>query len=82
MMIATRDPELSAVFDGLMDRFVAISEAAVAQVQPVGVHPLITDLIREQAFAVVTFLGRLIFQLAYGLVRLDSPKQLEAIFTL
>ncbi len=36
MMIATRDPELSAVFDGLMDRFVAISEAAVAQVQPVG----------------------------------------------
>ena len=34
MMIASRDPELG-VFDGLMDRFVAISEAAVAQVQPV-----------------------------------------------
>jgi len=77
MMIATRDPELSAVFDGLMDRFVAISEAAVAQVQPVGA-PADADLIREQAFAVVTFLGGFLFQLAYGLVRLDSPKRLES----
>ena len=36
MMIASRDPDLGMVFDGLMDQFVAISEAAVAQVQPVG----------------------------------------------
>ena len=40
MMIASRDPELGAVFDGLMDQFVAISEAAVAQVQPVGAPPI------------------------------------------
>jgi hypothetical protein len=32
MMIASRDPELAVIFDGLMDRFVAISEAALAQV--------------------------------------------------
>src|ERR1700758_2353592 len=33
MMLASRDPELGAASDGLTDRFVAISEAAVAQVQ-------------------------------------------------
>ena len=36
MMIAARDPELGAVFDGLMDTFRAIGEEAVAQVQPSG----------------------------------------------
>jgi DNA-binding transcriptional regulator YbjK len=30
MMIASRDPELGRVFDGLMNQFVTISEAAVA----------------------------------------------------
>ncbi len=76
MMIASRDPDLSEVVDELMDRFVAISEAAVAQVQPVGA-PLDQDLIKEQAFAVVTFLGGFLFRLAYGLVHLDSAKSLE-----
>lgn len=76
MMIASRDPDLSMVFDGLTDRFVAISEAAVAQVQPAGT-PVDQELIKEQAFAVVNFLGGFLFRLAYGLVRLDSAKRLE-----
>ena len=75
IMIASRDPELGTVFDGLMDRFVAISEAAVAQVQPVGTTPD-RELIKEQAFAVVTFLGGFLFRLAYGLAEMDSAKRL------
>jgi len=76
IMIAARDPELTAVFDELMDRFVAISEGAVAQVQPAGSE---SDpaLVKEQAFAVVTFLGGFLFRLAYGLVRVESAKELE-----
>ena len=76
MMLASRDPELGTAFDGLMDRFVAISEAAVAQVQPVD-NPADPDLIREQASAVVTFLGGFLFRLAYGLADADSTKNLE-----
>jgi DNA-binding transcriptional regulator YbjK len=76
MMIASRDPDLGAVFDGLMDRFVAISEAAVAQVQPADTPPD-RELIKQQAFAVVTFLGGFLFRLAYGLTDLDSAKSLE-----
>lgn len=75
MMIASRDPELGSVFDGLMDQFVAISEAAVAQVQPAGTSD--PELIKEQAFAVVTFLGGFLFRLAYGLTDMDSAKSLE-----
>jgi hypothetical protein len=76
MMIASRDPELGAVFDGLMDQFVAISEAAVAQLKPAGAPPD-PELVREQAFAVVTFLGGFLFRLAYGLAEVDSAKSLE-----
>ena len=76
MMIASRDPELGTVFGGLMDRFVAISEAAVAQVQPAG-SPADPELIKEQAFAVVTFLGGFLFRLAYGLAEMDSAERLE-----
>jgi DNA-binding transcriptional regulator YbjK len=76
MMIASRDPELGVVLDGLMDQFVAISEAAVAQAQPVGA-PHDPELIKEQAFAVVTFLGGFLFRLAYGLTDMDDPKSLE-----
>jgi hypothetical protein len=76
MMIASRDPDLGAVFDGLMDQFVAISEAAVAQVQPVEAPPD-RELIKEQAFAVVTFLGGFLFRLAYGLTDMDSAESLE-----
>ena len=76
IMIAARDPELGTVFDGLMEQFVAISEAAVAQVQPVGAPPD-RELIQEQAFAVVTFLGGFLFRLAYGLTDMDSAKSLE-----
>ncbi len=76
MMIASRDPELGDVLDGLMDQFVAISEAAVAQAQPVG-GPHDPELIKEQAFAVVTFLGGFLFRLAYGLTDMDDPKSLE-----
>jgi hypothetical protein len=59
-----------------MDQFVAISEAAVAQVQPVEAPPD-RELIKEQAFAVVTFLGGFLFRLAYGLTDMDSAKSLE-----
>ncbi|BBY90585.1 TetR family transcriptional regulator [Mycobacterium gallinarum] len=76
MMIASRDPELGDVFTGLMGQFESISEAAVAQVQPVG-KPRDDELIKEQAFAVVTFLGGFLFRLAYGLAELDSAKSLE-----
>jgi DNA-binding transcriptional regulator YbjK len=76
MMIASRDLELGSASDGLMDQFVAISEAAVAQVQPVGAPPD-PELIKEQAFAVVTFLGGFLFRLAYGLTDMDDAKSLE-----
>jgi DNA-binding transcriptional regulator YbjK len=76
LMVAARDPELSAVFGSLMDQFVAISEEAVAQLQPAD-HPPDRELIREQASAVVTFLGGFLFQLANGLTRLENAKQLE-----
>jgi DNA-binding transcriptional regulator YbjK len=75
MMIASRDAELGTVFDGLMDQFVAISEAAVAQLQPAGTPD--RELVKEQAFAVVTFLGGFLFRLAYGLTNLDSAESLE-----
>jgi DNA-binding transcriptional regulator YbjK len=76
LMVAARDPELSAVFQDLMDRFVAISEAAVAQLQPFG-EPSDPELVKEQAFAVVTFLGGFLFRLANGLARLENAKKLE-----
>ena len=76
-MIASRDPELSAVFADLMDRFVGISEAAVTQIQPAGVPPD-PALVKEQAFAVVTFLGGFLFRLAYGVAGVDGAKSLEA----
>jgi DNA-binding transcriptional regulator YbjK len=76
MMIAARDPELSTVFDGFMGRFVAISEAAVLQVQDADTSAD-RELTKEQAFAVVTFLGGFLFRLAYGLTDLDSAKSLE-----
>src|SRR5258708_18539703 len=60
MMIASRDAELGTVFDGLTAQFVTISEAAVTQVQPVGA-PIDRELIKEQAFAVVTFLAAFLF---------------------
>jgi len=76
LMVAARDPELAAVFQNLMDQFVAISEEAVAELQPAGVPPD-RELIKEQAFAVVTFLGGFLFRLANGLARLENAKQLE-----
>jgi AcrR family transcriptional regulator len=76
MMIAARDRELGAAFDGLMDRFVGISEAAVTQAQPVGTPPD-PELVKAQAFAVVTFLGGFLFRLAYGLTDMDSAESLE-----
>lgn len=76
IMIASRDPGLGVLFDGLMDRFVAISEAAVAQAQPVGARPD-PELVKSQAFAVVTFLGGFLFRLAYGLTDVISADCLE-----
>jgi DNA-binding transcriptional regulator YbjK len=76
MMLAARDTELGSVFQDLMDRFAAIGEAAVAQLQPPD-PPADQELIKEQAFAVVTFLGGFLFRLAYGLARLESAEKLE-----
>jgi DNA-binding transcriptional regulator YbjK len=76
MMIAARDPDLGAVFTNLTDQFVAISEAAVAQVQPAD-QPRDPKLIKEQAFAVVTFLGGFLFRLANGASGMANAKQLE-----
>jgi hypothetical protein len=59
-----------------MDQFAAISEAAVAQVQPSD-KPIDGDLVKEQAYAVVTFLGGFLFRLAYGLTDMDSAGSLE-----
>lgn len=76
MMIATREPEVGEVLDGLMDRFVALSEAAVAQMQPSGT---VSDpeLITAQAFAVVTFLGGFLFRLAFDLADVGDAASLE-----
>jgi AcrR family transcriptional regulator len=76
MMIASHESELGAAIEGLMSRFVAISEAAVAQVQPAGAPPD-RRLVEEQAFAVVTFLGGFLFRLAYGLAEMNSAERLE-----
>jgi DNA-binding transcriptional regulator YbjK len=75
-MLAARDPELGGVFKTLMDRFIAISEEAVAQLQPAGV-PADWELIKEQAFAVVTFLAGFLFRLANGVPGLENAKQLK-----
>ncbi len=76
MMVASRDADIGSVFDGLMDRFVAISESAVAQVQADGTSSDPT-LVKHQAFAVVTFLAGFLFRLAYGLAELQDAKSLE-----
>jgi DNA-binding transcriptional regulator YbjK len=76
MMIAARDPELGPIFDSMMEQFVAIGEQAVAQVQPAGVA-VYQELIKEQALAVITFLGGFLFRLANGLPGPGTAKQLE-----
>lgn len=76
MTIAARDPELRTIFDGFMGRFVAISEAAVLQVHD-SEFSADQELIKEQAFAVVTFLGGFLFRLAYGLTPAGSAASLE-----
>jgi hypothetical protein len=77
MMIAARDQELGAVFEGLMDTFRAIGEEAVTQVQPAG-QPLDRELIREQAVAVINFLGGFLFRLANGIAEIKTADELEA----
>ena len=64
------------MFSNLTDQFVAISEEAVAQVQPAD-QPCDPELIKEQAFAVVTFLGGFLFRLANGASGMANAKQLE-----
>ncbi|HUO41056.1 MAG TPA: hypothetical protein VMU34_25855 [Mycobacterium sp.] len=48
----------------------------MAQVQPAGVPPD-RELIKEQAFGVVTFLAGFLFRLANGMLGLENAKQLE-----
>jgi DNA-binding transcriptional regulator YbjK len=77
MMMSQRDPELAAVFQKLMDRFVAIGEEAVAQLQPRNA-PLDTTLVKAQAFAVITFLGGFLFRLANGVAGSHTARELES----
>jgi DNA-binding transcriptional regulator YbjK len=77
MMMSQRDPELAAVFQSLMDRFVAIGEEAVAQLQPRNA-PLDTTLVKAQAFAVITFLGGFLFRLANGIAGSHTARELES----
>ncbi|WP_036494746.1 TetR/AcrR family transcriptional regulator [Nocardia sp. BMG111209] len=76
MMMAQSDPELASVFDDLMDRFTAIGEEAVARLQPAGAPPD-AALVKEQAFAMITFLGGFLFRLANGIAGSTSARQLE-----
>jgi hypothetical protein len=76
MMMSQRDPELAAVFQNLMDRFIAIGEEAVAQLQTRNA-PLDTALVKAQAFAVITFLGGFLFRLANGIAGVHSAGELE-----
>lgn len=76
MMMSQRDPELATVFHSLMDRFVAIGEEAVAQLQPQNVAVDAT-LVKAQAFAVITFLGGFLFRLANGIAGSHSAQELE-----
>jgi DNA-binding transcriptional regulator YbjK len=76
IMMSQRDPALAAVFKDLMDRFVAIGEEAVAQLQP-QTSPLDKTLVKAQAFAVITFLGGFLFRLANGIAGLHSATELE-----
>jgi DNA-binding transcriptional regulator YbjK len=76
MMMSHRDPELAAVFAGLMEQFVAIGEEAVSQVHARDTAPD-TALIKAQAFAVITFLGGFLFQLSNGVAGLRSADELE-----
>jgi DNA-binding transcriptional regulator YbjK len=77
MMMSQNDPELAAVFQNLMDRFIAIGEEAVAQLQPRNA-PLDTTLVKAQAFAVITFLGGFLFRLANGVAGSHSARELES----
>lgn len=74
--MSQRDPELAAVFRNLMDRFVAIGEEAVAQLQARNA-PLDIALVKAQAFAVITFLGGFLFRLANGIAGVRNARELE-----
>jgi DNA-binding transcriptional regulator YbjK len=76
MMMSHRDPELAAVFSTLMEQFVAIGEEAVSQLQPRDAA-LDMALVKAQAFAVITFLGGFLFQLANGVAGLRNAEELE-----
>ncbi|RDH79571.1 TetR family transcriptional regulator [Mycolicibacterium moriokaense] len=78
MMIASREPALKAVFDDFFNKFVALSEAAVGEVQQTRGN-VDQVLIKQQAFAVVTFLGGFLFRLAYGLADGVDAAALESL---
>jgi len=77
IMMSARDPDLGVLFADLMQKFMAIGQDAVAQVQPAG-EPIDPQLVKEQAVAVITFLGGFLFRLANGVAELQSAKQLES----
>ena len=62
-----------------MERFVAISEAAVAQSQPVATRRD-RELIKAQAFAVSTFLGGFLFQQPTVSLTWTARKDLSSTF--
>jgi AcrR family transcriptional regulator len=76
MLIAGRNPELGTVFERLMEQFITIGEECRRPGAAVGVPPD-RELIKEQALAVINFLGGFLFRLANGLSGPDTAKQLE-----
>jgi DNA-binding transcriptional regulator YbjK len=77
LMQAPRDPALMESLQAVTTRFAAMSEEAVAQLQPPGTA-LDSVLINDQAFAITTFIAGLHLGYIYGGERrVESAEKLE-----
>ena len=77
LMQAPRDPALMESLQAVTARFAAMSEEAVAQLQPPGAA-LDSALINDQAFAITTFIAGLHLGYIYGGERqVESAEKLE-----
>ena len=79
LMQAPRDPALMESLQAVTARFAAMSEEAVAQLQPPGAA-LDSALINDQAFAITTFIAGLHLGYIYGGERqVESVEKLESL---
>jgi DNA-binding transcriptional regulator YbjK len=79
LMQAPRDPALMESLQAITARFAAMSEEAVAQLQPPGAA-LDSALINDQAFAITTFIAGLHLGYIYGGERqVESVEKLESL---